>query len=207
MFAKRRAAREHQIERDNYYMGIAWAVRAGANCWGTEVGAALVRSDRVISTGYNGTPSRAKNCVDGGCIRCEDSKLAKLGRVAEQRDKRHTTGRALDRCICVHAEENAVLTAARFGIAVADATLYTTSEPCSSCLRKAIQVEVARVVYVEPYDQFPECGDPELADRELKQQSQNLVAQLRRGEATNFETLVSRPAPERPIEPPVRRAA
>jgi deoxycytidylate deaminase len=62
--------RSQLIERDRYYMSLAEAVEKGADCLGTHVGAVLVRQNRVISTGYNGTPSGFPNCKDGGCIRC-----------------------------------------------------------------------------------------------------------------------------------------
>ena len=58
------------IKRQNYYMNIAIAVRENANCKGRKVGAVIVRDNRIISTGYNGTPEGFTNCMDGGCVRC-----------------------------------------------------------------------------------------------------------------------------------------
>lgn len=58
------------MDTDEYYMGIAIAVRKRANCLGRKVGAVLVKENRIISTGYNGTPDDVKNCLDGGCVRC-----------------------------------------------------------------------------------------------------------------------------------------
>jgi dCMP deaminase len=110
--------RQKQIEDDQYYLTIADAVEHGANCLGSQVGAVLVLGNRVISTGYNGTPSGFPNCKDQGCVRCYDSWLLKNGRQAEMSDQGHVSGQALDRCICVHAEQNAFITAARFGIRV-----------------------------------------------------------------------------------------
>ncbi len=55
---------------DEYYMGIAFAVRERANCLGNRVGAVIVKGNRVISTGYNGVPEGMTNCLDGGCLRC-----------------------------------------------------------------------------------------------------------------------------------------
>ena len=59
-----------RLDRDRYFMGIAMAVRARANCRGNHVGAILVLDGHVVSTGYNGTPSDMVNCEDGGCDRC-----------------------------------------------------------------------------------------------------------------------------------------
>lgn len=54
------------MTRDEYYMTIAMAVRKKANCLGRKVGAVIVRENRIISTGYNGTPEGMTNCLDGG---------------------------------------------------------------------------------------------------------------------------------------------
>jgi dCMP deaminase len=138
-------------DKDAYYMSIAKAVEGGADCLGTHVGALIVRENRIISTGYNGTPSGFPNCNDGGCVRCRDSQLFKEGRVAEMSSAEHVQGAALDKCVCVHAEQNAFLTAARFGIEVQDAVLYSTWSPCFTCLKEAVQVGVKRIVYREWY--------------------------------------------------------
>jgi deoxycytidylate deaminase len=54
--------------------------------------------------------------------------------------------------VCVHAEVNALSTAARFGIALEGATIYSTLQPCFSCSRELIQVRIVRAVYLEPFD-------------------------------------------------------
>jgi dCMP deaminase len=64
--------RVKEVERDSYFMDVASAVGARANCLGTAVAAVLVMNDRIIGTGYNGTPSNFPNCRDGGCVRCRD---------------------------------------------------------------------------------------------------------------------------------------
>ncbi len=132
-------------------MTLAVAVRHNANCWGSEVGAVLVRNDRVISTGYNGTPSKFLNCRDGGCLRCEERhKLDEdAGYVSSHPEVMQ--GKALDICLCVHAEQNALLSAARHGIAVADSVLYVTHQPCFSCLKEAIQAGVKQVIFLKPW--------------------------------------------------------
>ncbi len=81
-------------------MNIALAVRERADCLGQKVGAIIVLSHRIVATGYNGTPAGMRNCSDGGCIRCAN------------RDKKYVSGSAYDLCICVHAEQNAILAAA-----------------------------------------------------------------------------------------------
>jgi dCMP deaminase len=124
--------RKKEIKRDRYYMNIAEAVAKGADCLGSKIGAVLVLENRVISTGYNGTPSSFTNCEEDGCIRCKDSWLAKHDRKNEMSDPAHVSGAALDRCICVHAEQNAFITAARFGSSVQKSTLYQLRAPAST---------------------------------------------------------------------------
>ena len=110
-------------------MGIAHAVREGADCLGTLVGAVVVLGNRVVSTGYNGTPEGFLNCKAGGCVRCTNRMLEKTGRHAEMTDPAHVAGRSLDHCICVHAEQNAFITAARHGIRLEGATRLLDVEP------------------------------------------------------------------------------
>ena len=113
---------------DQYMMGIAEAVKARANCRGSRVGALLVLEGRIVSTGYNGTPSDMTNCDEGGCERCSNP-------------GRYESGTAYDICICVHAEQNALLAAARFGIAVEGAILYSTMRPCFGCTKELLQAQ------------------------------------------------------------------
>ena len=145
-------------------MTLASAVETGANCTGSQVGAVVVLGDnrlgdRVVATGYNGTPAGFTNCIDGGCVRCARRKADKV-----------KTGEGLDWCICVHAEQNALLSAARFGIPVEGATLYTTVQPCFGCLKESIQAGVARIVYSKSY--------PTHDDEEVVAQYDDLVAHL-----------------------------
>lgn len=126
------------VSREEYYMGIALAVRAKANCRGSRVGSLIVKDNRIISTGYNGTPSGMTNCLDGGCHRCRDR-------------EKYPKGQAYDLCICVHAEQNSILAAARFGISVEGADLYTTMQPCFGCIKEMLQVRIQRVFYLQAW--------------------------------------------------------
>lgn len=123
---------------DEYMMSIALAVRARANCTGNRIGAVLVHDRRIISTGYNGTPVDTPNCDEGGCTRCEN------------RD-RFESGRGYDLCICVHAEQNCLLSAAKFGIGVNGSTIYTTMRPCFGCSKELLQAGVLAVRYLHEW--------------------------------------------------------
>jgi dCMP deaminase len=126
-------------DHDTYYMQIAMAVRERADCKGQKVGAVIVLKNRIISTGYNGTPTGMRNCSDGGCHRCA------------HRGTHYAPGTAYDLCICVHAEQNALLSAARFGISVDGATLYTTTQPCFGCLKEMLQAGIDTVYFRIPW--------------------------------------------------------
>ncbi len=126
------------ISTDKYYMNIAIAVRKKANCLGRRVGAILVRENRIISTGYNGTPEGVENCLDGGCVRCKDRKT-------------YQASVGYDVCICVHAEQNALITAARFGIPVEGAVAYSTMRPCFDCTKALFQAKIAGIHYLRDW--------------------------------------------------------
>jgi dCMP deaminase len=123
---------------DAYFMGIAMAVRRRADCTGNRVGAVIVRDHHIVATGYNGTPKGMANCSEGGCRRC-----------ANPAD--FPSGTAYDLCICVHAESNALLQAAAFGISVQGGTIFTTMHPCFGCTKELLQAGVARLVYLHPW--------------------------------------------------------
>lgn len=63
----------------------------------------------------------------------------------------YPSGTAYDLCICVHAEQNAILSAARFGISVEGATLYTTTQPCFGCLKEMLQARISAVYWMHPW--------------------------------------------------------
>lgn len=124
--------------RDEYFMLLAVATRERANCLGRHVGSILVSDQRIIATGYNGTPTGFRNCDQGGCHRCGHPEL-------------YAAGTGYDVCICVHAEQNALLQAARLGYSVAGATCYSTLRPCFGCLKELYQAGVAAVRHLNDW--------------------------------------------------------
>jgi dCMP deaminase len=124
--------------REEYFMLLAVATRERAACLRRHVGAILVADQRIIATGYNGTPTGFPNCDEGGCHRCAHP-------------ERYEQGRGYDVCICVHAEQNAVLQAAKLGYSVHGARCYTTLRPCFGCLKELYQAGVAGVRYLNSW--------------------------------------------------------
>ena len=121
---------------DQYFMDIAKQVAARSNCMKRQVAAVIVSEKRIISTGYNGTPRGVKNCNEGGCPRCNGFS---------------ESGKNLEECLCSHGEENAIVQASYHGIAIRDATLYTTYSPCLMCSKMIINAGIRKVVYNEAY--------------------------------------------------------
>ena len=130
-----------KIGKDRYYMKVAAVAASRADCLGTRVGTVIVVDDRIVSTGCNGAPDGVTHCSEGGCPRCAARQLGLI-----------ESGEDLDKCLCVHAEENAILSAARHGIRLSRCEVYTTVQPCLGCLRQIIQIQAEKVLY---RDEFP----------------------------------------------------
>ena len=126
-----------RIDWENYFKKITEDVALRANCRTRQTGAILVKDKMIISTGYNGTPKGVENCYEGGCPRCNDEQIK--------------SGEALDQCICVHAEENAIIQAAFHGMSTRDATVYTIYCPCIFCAKSIINTGIKEVVYFDDY--------------------------------------------------------
>ncbi len=137
--------------KHDFYMRLAGVVESGAKCLGSRVGAVGVRDDRVLGMGYNGTPTGFPNCTERerGCVRC-------ALRLDETRGD-DLRGKLYDICLCVHAEENVLATAARFGVPLADAWMYTTLQPCFGCLKSMMQLRLRGIVFLRPWT----AGHPE----------------------------------------------
>jgi dCMP deaminase len=124
-------------DRDDYYLGIARAVAARSSCARRQVGALIVVERAIISTGYNGTPVGVRNCAVGGCPRSASAAAP---------------GEGYDSCLCVHAEQDAIVLAARHANATDGGVLYTTLRPCFGCAKEAIQAGLREVVYGAPFE-------------------------------------------------------
>ncbi|KAI8916408.1 putative deoxycytidylate deaminase [Gorgonomyces haynaldii] len=99
---------------DQYFIHMCDLASSRSNCMKRRVGAVITLDNRVIATGYNGTPRGILNCNQGGCQRCNDN--SKMGS-------------NLDLCLCIHAEENALLEAGRERCK--ETTLYCNTMPVS----------------------------------------------------------------------------
>ena len=126
---------------DRRFMEMTVEVGGWSSCLRRRVGAIIVKDKRVMTTGYNGAPSGIASCTERGeCLR------EKLN---------IPSGTRAELCYGVHAEQNAIIQAVRYGIDISGATLYCTHQPCVICAKMIINAGIVRVVYKEGYpDEF-----------------------------------------------------
>lgn len=126
---------------DKRFMHLTEEVAGWSSCIRRQVGAVIVREKRVMTTGYNGAPAGIKSCVERGeCLR-EKMNIP--------------SGTRAELCFAAHAEQNAIIQAARYGININGATLYCTHQPCVICAKMIINAGISRVIYKEGYpDEF-----------------------------------------------------
>jgi len=104
---------------------------------GRSVGAVIVKDKRIMTTGYNGAPAGLKTCRERG--ECMRDRL------------KIPSGTRTEMCYAIHAEQNAIIQAAKLGISIDGATIYCTHQPCSVCAKMIVNVGIKRVVYEQAY--------------------------------------------------------
>jgi dCMP deaminase len=132
-----------RVSKEEYYLGIAREVARRSTCWRRVIGAIIVRDDQIISTGYVGAPRKTRDSLEHGhCLR------DKLGIPHGQR---------YELCRSVHAEQNAIINAARAGVSLLNGDMYIfgtaadTGEvinafPCFICKKMIINAGLVRVI-------------------------------------------------------------
>ncbi|MCL2234116.1 MAG: cytidine/deoxycytidylate deaminase family protein [Firmicutes bacterium] len=126
---------------DKRFMDMASLVGTWSSCIRRKVGAVIVLDKRILTTGYNGASSGIVSCTEREeCIR--EMKKIKSGTMHEF-------------CYAAHAEQNAIVQAARTGTNIFGATLYCTHQPCGICTRMIINSGIKRIVFKDDYpDEF-----------------------------------------------------
>lgn len=121
---------------DEYFMEITRVVASRSTCLRRQVGAIIVKDKRIIATGYNGAPQGLPHCSETGCMR------QKLGIPSGERH---------ELCMGLHAEQNALIQAALYGVSVEGGTLYATTQPCVLCSKMLINASIKTIVFDGPY--------------------------------------------------------
>ena len=119
---------DSRVSWDEYFMNIARVVATRATCDRKHVGAVLVRDKTILSTGYNGSIRGLPHCSEAGHM-MEDGHCVRT----------------------VHAEANAIIQAAKNGVAIDGGTVYTTASPCWPCFKLIANSGVKRIVFGEFY--------------------------------------------------------
>jgi dCMP deaminase len=132
----RKAASDKRPSWDKYFLEVAYLVAKRATCVRRKVGAVLVKDKRILATGYNGAPSGLKHCIEIGCLR---QKL------------KIPSGQRHELCRALHAEQNALIQAALYGISVKESTLYSTNQPCIICAKMLINAGIKEIVIASGY--------------------------------------------------------
>lgn len=117
-----------RIDWDQYFMVQAALLASRSTCKRLSVGAVLVRDKRIIAGGYNGAVSGDDHCIDEGCY-LRDGHCVRT----------------------IHAEMNAILQCARFGMSTDGASLYVTDFPCLQCTKSLLQAGIKEINYIRNY--------------------------------------------------------
>ncbi len=137
---RKRVFGEEAVSRpswDDYFLSMAEHVATRATCSRGRNGCVIVRESRVLATGYVGSPPRIEHCDDAGHL---------------MRSVIDEDGTTRLHCVrTIHAEQNAICQAARWGIAIDGAELYCKMEPCRVCAMLIVSVGISRVVCQKRY--------------------------------------------------------
>ena len=136
---------------DQYFMTLADQVATRTTCLRRAVGAVVVKDHRILTTGYNGVPIGMRHCAEVGCLR------EQLGVPSGQRQ---------EICRGLHAEQNAIIQAAKYGINISGATIYINTQPCVTCAKMLINAGIEEIVYSNPYPD--ELGRQMLSETNVK---------------------------------------
>lgn len=123
------------------FMLLTEHIATWSSCLRRQVGAVIVKDKRIMTTGYNGAPAGIKTCIErGSCMRNEMN---------------IPSGTHAELCYAAHAEQNAIIQAAKEGISLKGCVLYCTHQPCVVCAKMIINSGIKEVIYKEGYpDEF-----------------------------------------------------
>jgi len=126
-----------RLDSDEYFLKIASVVAERSTCRRHHVGAVAVRGKHILSTGYNGAPSGAKDCLELGCLRDELN---------------IPSGTRHEICRGIHAEQNVIIQAGLHGVSLEGSTLYATHTPCVLCAKMLVNTKIKRLVSFGSYN-------------------------------------------------------
>ena len=152
-------------EWEAYFLAMALIASTRSTCIRRRVGAVIVAENRILATGYNGSPAGTPHCSETGCLR---------------QQLNIPSGERHEICRGSHAEMNAIAQAARAGSAIAGCTIYCTHEPCSLCSKLLINAGCGRAVYMYEY--------PDELSRTLRDEA-GMISDVCRDDSTIMKVL------------------
>jgi dCMP deaminase len=157
---------EERPSYDEYFMEMAHVVSKRSTCLRRKVGALLVKNRHILSTGYNGAPKGLKHCSEVGCLR-EDLDIP--------------SGERHELCRGLHAEQNAIIQAAVFGVSIKDSILYCTNTPCVVCVKMLINAGVKEIIYSGDY--------PDTLAKKMLDESTIKIKNINKNNLSGFEKM------------------
>jgi len=121
---------------DKYYMEMAEVAKKRSTCMRRQVGAVIVKNQRILASGYNGAPSGITHCEETGCLR---------------QQLNVPSGERHELCRGLHAEQNAIIQAALHGVSINGSTIYVTHKPCIICTKMMINAGIKKLIYKGDY--------------------------------------------------------
>jgi dCMP deaminase len=161
---------------DEYFLRVCKEVGTNSKCMSRHVGAIIVKDKSIISTGYNGGPRGVPHCSERYLndeklinIMVDNEILPKKVNKCPRQFLGFKSGMGLEWCIAGHAERNALINAARHGIAVKDATMYMDCGiPCTPCLIEIINATISEIVVIDKYLYYDTMGEWLIKNSDLK---------------------------------------
>ena len=129
--------RLNRPDTDEYFLKIAAVVAERSTCCRHHVGAVAVRSKHILSTGYNGAPAGARDCLELGCLRDELD---------------IPSGTRHEKCRGIHAEQNVIIQSGLHGVSLEGSIVYCTHTPCVLCAKMLVNAKIARFVSFGNYN-------------------------------------------------------
>ncbi|MDR1885099.1 MAG: cytidine deaminase [Synergistaceae bacterium] len=136
---------------DEYFMAMAKLASSRSTCNSRPTGAVIVRGKHILTTGYNGAPPGAQHCL--GQFTGEGAPYC------HSRYMRADESSKFDYCRAAHAEANAIAQAARVGVSLEGAGIYTTLSPCHTCMKLLAVAGVRRIYYERDYESSDKVRD------------------------------------------------
>jgi dCMP deaminase len=148
--------------KTHFFLKTAYLLGQESKCVSKKVGCLVVRDNRNISMGYNGTPAGYENCCDH---------FINYNPIID-REAHHEWSRIYE----IHAEQNAIDFAAKFGLSIDGCDLYSILQPCDECLKSIIAAGIKKIYYMNSYDKatldnklWDRIEHEQVMDEELRQ--------------------------------------